>query len=103
MAAVDPETYALFLKAQLRAQQLGYPLVEVLDRNQLLLTARRRHELQVQANEDLYRRLDRQNPNKLMAYFYDRTDGTAHEMFEAMKQWLALVINNQADKTLEDL
>jgi len=34
---------------------------------------------------------------------HQRTDGTAYEMFEAMKQWLMLVINNQADSTLEDL
>lgn len=100
---VDPETYANFLKAQRRASEHGFSLIEVLDYNQLLLTEKRRHDLQVQANEDLWRRLDRQNPNKLMSYFYNRTDGTAYEMFEAIKQWLALVINNQADNTLEDL
>lgn len=100
---VDQPTYDRFVKAEQRAKELGLSLIEVLERGDLLLTTKRRHDIQVQAVEELFRRLDRQNPNKLMAYFYNRTEGTAHEMFEATKQWLALVINNQADKTLEDL
>ena len=100
---VDPRTEAQFLKAVERARSHGLSLMEVLDRNELLLTDKRRHDIQVQANEELYRRLERQSPNKLMNFVYQRTDGTAYEMFEAMKQWLMLVINNQADSTLEDL
>lgn len=78
-------------------------LMEVLDRAQLLLTASRRHNLQVEALEDLYRRLDRQSPNKLLAYSYNRDNGTAGEMFEAMKTWILLVVTKFADKTLEEL
>lgn len=101
--AVDPRTEAQFRKAVERARSHGLALMEVLDRNDLLLTDKRRHDIQVQANEELYRRLERQSPNKLMNFVHQRTDGTAYEMFEAMKQWLMLVINNQAEGTLEDL
>lgn len=77
--------------------------IEVLDRAELLLTPRRRHLLQVQAVEDLTRRLDRQSANKLMAYFYQRVDGTPAEMFTAMQQWFDVVVRNFADETLEEL
>lgn len=101
--AVDPGTEAQFNRAVASAKKHGYPLMEVLDRSDLLLTTKRKHDLEVQANEQLWQRLDRQSPNKLMSYFHQKPDGTAHEMFEALKQWLALVINNQAEGTLEDL
>jgi len=100
---VDPETYQQFLKAEERAKSLGYSLVELLDYNGLLITTKVKHNLAVQANEDLLRRLERQSPNKLLAHFYGRPEGTPHEMFEAIKQWLELVVSGQADKTLEDL
>lgn len=100
---VDPGTYARFLQAEERAKRLGLSLVEVLDRNQLLVTQKYKHDTEVQANEQLLQRLDRQSPNKLLAYYYGRPDGTAQEMFEAMRQWLELVVSRQANKTLEDL
>jgi len=102
--AVDLETYQRYLLAEKKAKDLGLSLVEVLDRAQLLLTADRRHNLSVQAVEDVCRRLDRQSPNKLMAYFNGgRTEGTSAEMFEATKKWLEIVVQNLAKKTLEDL
>lgn len=100
---VDSETYERFLLAERRAKELGMPFVEVLDRAELLLTRRRRHLLQVQAVEDLTRRLDRQSANKLMAYFYQRIDGTPAEMFAALQQWFDAVVRNFADETLEEL
>lgn len=100
---VDLPTYERFLLAERRAKELGLSLVEVLDRAQLLLTEQRRHTLQVQAIEDVTRRLDRQAPNKLMAHYYNRVDGTPAEMFEAMKQWFDAVVRNFANKTLEEL
>ena len=78
-------------------------LVEVLDRAQLLLTVDRRHALQVQAAEDVTRRLDRQSPNKLMAHYYQRVDGTPAEMFSALQLWFEAVVRNYANGTLEDL
>lgn len=79
------------------------PLIEVLDRAELLLTPNRRHLLQVQATEDVTRRLDRQSPNKLMAYYYQRVDGTPAEMFFALQQWFDVIVRNFADETLEEL
>jgi hypothetical protein len=100
---VDLPTYERFLLAEKKAKELGMSLVEVLDRAQLLLTPERRHLLQVQAIEDVTRRLDRQSPNKLMAHYFQRVDGTPAEMFAAMQQWFDAVVRNFADKTLEDL
>lgn len=100
---VDLETYERFLLAEKRARELGLSVVEVLDRAQLLLTQQRRHYLQVQAIEDVTRRLDRQSPNKLMAHYYQRVDGTPAEMFLALQQWFEAVVRNYANKTLEDL
>lgn len=100
---VDLETYERFLLAEKRAKELGLSVIEVLDRAQLLLTQQRRHHLQVQAVEDVTRRLDRQSPNKLMAHYYNRVDGTPAEMFSAMQQWFDAVVRNYANKTLEDL
>lgn len=100
---VDLPTYERFLLAEKRAKELGLSLIEVLDRGQLLLTQQRRHHLQVQAVEDVTRRLDRQSPNKLMAHYYQRVDGTPAEMFAAMQQWFDAVVRNFANETLEEI
>ena len=100
---IDPETYRRYLLAEKRAKDLGMTVMEVLDHAQLLLTQKRRHNLQVQALEDLLRRLDRQNPNKLMAHNINRADGSAAEMFEAVKAWIEIVLRHQANGTLEEL
>lgn len=100
---VDLATYERFLLAEKKAKELGLSVIEVLDRAQLLLTQERRHYLQVQAVEDVVRRLDRQSPNKLMAHYHQRVDGTPAEMFEALKLWFEAVVRNFADKKLEDL
>lgn len=100
---VDPETYSRFLLAEQRAKDLGMALPEVLDRAQLLLTQNRRHAIEVQALEDLYRRFDRQSPNKLMSHYINRADGSAAEMFEATKVWFEIVLRHQANGTLEEL
>ena len=100
---VDPETYRRFLLAEQRAKDLGMALPEVLDRAQLLLTQARRHAIEVGIMEDLYRRFDRQSPNKLLSHYLNRADGTANEMFEATKVWLEIVLRHQANNTLEEL
>ncbi len=100
---IDPETYRRYLLAEKRAKDLGMSVMEVLDHAQLLLTEKRRHNLQVQALEDLLRRLDRQTPNKLMAHYVNRVDGSAAEMFEAVKVWIEIVLRHQANGTLEEL
>ncbi len=101
--AVDPETYRRFLLAERRAKDLGLSFLEVLDRGQLLLTQGRRHGIEVGALEDLYRRFDRQSPNKLMSHYLNRADGTAAEMFEATKLWFEIVLRHHANGTLEEL
>ena len=100
---IDPLTYGRYSEAEILAKQLGMSLPEVLDRKRLLLTTKREHDIEVAALEDLLRRLDRQSPNKIMAYVYGRVDGTSQEMFTALQQWLEAVIRNQADQTLGEL
>jgi hypothetical protein len=101
--AVDPETYDRFLVAEQMAKKMGISLVEALDRRGLLLTTARKHQIEVRVAEDISRRLDRQSPNRLMAHYVQRADGTAAEMFEAAKIWFDAVVRNLANGTLEDL
>ncbi len=101
--AVDTNTFERFEFAGKRAVKLGFPLVEVLDRHELLLTPKRRHEIEVRAVEDLFRRLDRQTAAKILGYVYQREHGTPSEMFEAVKTWMEIVVRNWANGTMEDL
>ena len=101
--AVDPETYRRYLLAEKRARDLGLSLTEVLDRSQLLLTAQRRHNIEVSILEQIWRRLDRQAPNKLMSHYINRPEGSSAEMFEAVKLWFEVVIRHLAEGTLEEL
>jgi hypothetical protein len=101
--AIDPETYQRYLLAEKKARDLGLSLTEVLDHSQLLLTKKRRHNIEVTVVEELSRRLGRQSPNKLMSHYYGRVDGTSAEMFEAMRQWVEAVCRNLANETLEEL
>jgi hypothetical protein len=101
--AVDHDTYTRYLQAEQRAKELGLTLFEVLDHNRLLLTKKRKHNVEVAVLEDVVRRLDRQSPNKLMAHYFNRVDGTPAEMFEALKMWLEAVYRNLANETLEEL
>lgn len=101
--AIDDATYQRYLLAERAARTRGLALAEVLDEAELLLTDRRRHNLRVQAVEDVWRRFDRQSPNKLMAFYLHRTNGTSAEMYEAVKEWLEVLARNLANRTLEDL
>jgi hypothetical protein len=101
---LDADTYIAFKQAERRAKELGLSLAETLYRADLLITKQRRHDLEVQAVENLFRRLDRQNAAKLMGWFYEgRQAGTASEMFDATREWLHVVVTNWANETLEDL
>lgn len=100
---IDPETYKRFIEAEEQARQWGLSLAEMLDRRRLLLTQKREHDVGVTVMEDLLRRLSRQSPNKIMAFYYGRVDGTPMEMFQALQQWLEAVVRNQANQTLGEL
>lgn len=100
---VDPLTYERFLLAEKRAKELGLPLIEVLDRAELLLTRERRHSLQIEAMREIERRLELQAPNKLMSYYYQRVDGTSAEMLAAVQQWVEVIVRRFEEGTLEDL
>ncbi len=100
---IDEDTFEKYQSARERALELGLSVPEVLDRAGILLTAKRRHGLEVGSMEDVFRRLDRQNAAKLMSYYYGRNEGTAAEMFEAILQWLQVVCVNKAEGTLGDL
>lgn len=100
---IDPSTYKRFLEAEQQSCLWGLSLIEALDRRRLLVTEKREHDIGVTALEDMLRRLDRQSPNKLMAYYWGRVDGTPMEMFQAVQMWLEAVIRNQANSTIGDL
>lgn len=100
---LDEETFDRFMETVAMAQRNGLALPETLDEHHLLLTPRQRQDITMEALGNLVRRLDRQTPNKLMSFFYGRTEGTATEMFNAMKMWVDTVVRNQANGTLEDL
>lgn len=100
---IDPTTYSKFIEAEEQAKRWGLSLVEMLDRRRLLLTQKREHDIGVSVMEDLLRRLSRQSPNKIMAFYCGRIDGTPMEMFYAMQQWLEAVVKNYADQTLGEL
>lgn len=100
---IDQGTWDKFQAASEKSRSFGLALIECLDSTHLLLTARRRHNLEISTLENLLRRLDRQSANKIMAHYYGRTDGTPAEMFTAMQLWLEAVCRNQANETLEDL
>ena len=100
---IDPDTYFKYEQAHERAKELGLAASEVLDRSGVLLTVKRRHDIEVQTMEDVSRRLRRQSAAKLMSFYYGRNEGTAAEMFEAIQQWLDLVCVNKAEGTLGDL
>ena len=100
---LDEVTYDRFMETVTMARRNGLAIPETLDEHHLLLTPQRRQDIIMEALGNLVRRLDRQTPNKLMSFFYGRTEGTATEMFNAMKMWVDAVVRNQANGTLEDL
>jgi hypothetical protein len=100
---VDPRTYNRFLSTEKKARDHGLALIEALDHAGLLLTDQRQHNIRVQAVEDVYRRLERQSPNKIMSHYIGRVEGTSSEMFAALQGWFEAVCRNLANKTLEDL
>jgi hypothetical protein len=100
---VDPNTFDKYVQAQERARDLGLAPIEVLDRAGVLLTKKRRHDLEVGVMWDLLERLNRQDAGKLMRYYYDRNEGTAAEMFQGILQWVRTVCESKAEGTLGDL
>lgn len=102
-AVLDTETFKQYEEIVAWCKVAGMSVPEALDRKELLLTPRRHHNITVKALEDMYRRLDRQSPNRIMAHAYGRADGTPAEMFEAMKIWFEAVIRNQSNGTISDI
>lgn len=100
---IDQATFDRYLDAASLAKRNGYFLAEVLDSRNLLLTPQRELEIQLKVTDDLIRRLERQSVNKLMSYYFGRTDGTAAELFYALQQWFDTVRQHMADRTLGEL
>lgn len=100
---VDPKTYRAFQDARNVARTGGQDLGEVLDRRQLLLTPQRRHEIEAEAFRELGRRLGKQDPAKLLRFYFDRETGTAAEMFMAMQQWIDTLVRAVVDGRLEEV
>lgn len=103
LAPVDSETYEAFLKLERYARVQGRSLIEVLNEAEMLLTPRRKLQIQVAALENLQRRYLRQSPNKLMSFALGRVEGTSMDMFESVVVWNETLIRNWANGTLEDL
>lgn len=100
---LDRETYERFQKFDTYARRKGLSLAEVLHDAEMLLTSRRRRQLEVEALENALRRLRVQNPNKLMSFAFQRVEGSSADMLEAVGVWLEVLIRHWADGTLEDL
>lgn len=100
---VDTETSLQFQDARNKARNTGQDLVELLNRNELLCTKARRQELQFQGLMELVRRLEKQDPSKLLRYYLGRETGTAAEMFSAMQQWIGSVIQAIAEGRLQEV
>lgn len=100
---IDQATFDRFNDAVELSKRMGASLPEVLDARDLLLTRKRRHQLQMQVLEDLLRRLALQSPNKLMSYYIQRPEGTAAEMFAAIQEWVETVVRAFDNGTLGDL
>lgn len=100
---IDQGTFERFAQAVDTSKRMGASLVEVLDARDLLLTKKRRHQLQMEVLEDLVRRLERQSPNKLMSFYMQRPEGTSAEMFAALQRWLEMVVRAFDNGTLGDL
>ena len=100
---IDKKTFEQFRRAQKLAQERGLSLEEVLDRAELLLTPRRRHDIVIGAIAEVIRRLERQAPNKLMSHFHGKTEGTAAEGLIAAQQWLLTYHRLLVDHNVEEL
>lgn len=100
---IDPATFDKFQDACTVAQRTGFNLAEVLDGRGLLLTDKRRHDIEMRVLDDLVRRLSLQAPNKLLAWYQGRADGTAAEMLAAVQAWVDTVVQNVEKGTLSDL
>jgi hypothetical protein len=100
---IDPDTFTRYEDAALTAQRTGLALPEVLDGRGLLVTAKRRADLEKRVLDDLQRRLERQAPNKLLSWHLNRTTGTAAEMFAAVVEWVDAYCRANAQGKLEDL
>lgn len=101
--AVDPSTYEKFIQAEQRAKDLGLSLIEVLDRAGVLLTSKRKHDIEIEVIRDLERRLEVQAPHKLMSFYCGKPTGTSAEMFSAVQQWVETIAQARVSGTLEDM
>jgi hypothetical protein len=100
---IDASTFEKFQDACTTAQRTGFNLAEVLDGRGLLLTEKRKHDIEMRVLDDLVRRLSVQAPNKLLSWYQGRAEGTAAEMFAALQSWVETVVRNVEKGTLEDL
>ena len=100
---IDARTFERFEATRQDAREQGVPLVEALDHRALLWTEQRERNVKVGVLDDLLRRLELQSPNKLLMFYVSRSDGSASEMLEAVKQWIETVSRRIGEGTLEDL
>lgn len=85
---IDPETYGKFIAAGVKAQQHGLSLIEVLDRDRLLLTAERRRMLYTDLIDNLVASFEEIGAGRLLMFGHGVTHGTPAEAYEAARKWL---------------
>ena len=100
--ALDPVTYGRYLRAVDKAKRHGMALVEVLDRDRLLLTPERKHAIESEIAKEIYLRFEKQSASKLMQYFIGRESGTPEDMYRATLEWLEVLVRAVMEKTLEE-
>lgn len=97
---LDEQYLARYREAERLAQQTGRDLLETLDQLGLLATAKRLHNVKVDALTDVYMRMEEQGATRILHHFSGRHDGTPDSMFRATLDWLELVVKSAADKKL---
>lgn len=94
---IDPTTYGRFNAASIKARHHGWALVEVLDRDRLLLTEQRQTQIKLDVLEDLYRTIEQAGVSAFLSPESAHRGGTPHEAYRGLLEFIksyAKVIEN---------
>lgn len=93
--AIDAKTREMLDVASRRAVKDGRDLFEVLDGVTLVLTPARRKEIEIQALEMVWHKLDELQPADVLRVFTGSGSGTPADMYRAVLDWLEALINDR--------
>jgi hypothetical protein len=90
---IDPQTYQRFNAATLKARYHGMALVEVLDRDRLLLTAERLRLIRTDALLGLIRTFDETGVARMLSASGSTRGSTPEDAARAMREWMEKYFN----------